>query len=105
MSGGKSRGKYSNTNNGFNPYAGEGPNGSEPEGDSYSSESPLTEERWSPGSVGTMHRNSDVDSSTFSQHHTLGPRHNQSSPGDHSHDGATSKNIGAWTNWAQVGTS
>lgn len=40
------------------------------------------------------HSNSDVDSSTTSQHHTLGIAHNQASPGDHLHDGKSSKLIG-----------
>lgn len=44
----------------------------------------------SPERVIEIHETSDVDSSTLSQHHTLGPRHNQASPGDHSHNGATS---------------
>lgn len=40
------------------------------------------------------HTNSDVDTSVVSQHHTLGIGHNQSSPGDHKHDGKASKRIG-----------
>lgn len=40
------------------------------------------------------HTNSDVDSSVTAQHHTLGILHNQSSPGDHKHDGKSSKRIG-----------
>lgn len=41
-----------------------------------------------------QHRQSDVDSSQRAQHHTLGPRRNQAAPGDHIHDGMTSKKIG-----------
>ncbi len=41
------------------------------------------------------HSNSDVDSSVTSQHHTLGVQHNQASPGDHTHNGKSSKKIGA----------
>lgn len=33
------------------------------------------------------HYESDVDSSTIAKHHTLGPRRNQASPGNHSHTG------------------
>lgn len=40
------------------------------------------------------HSRSDVDSGPRSLHHTLGPKHNQASPGDHIHDGITSKKIG-----------
>lgn len=40
------------------------------------------------------HSNSDVDASVTAQHHTLGILHNQSSPGDHKHDGKSSKKIG-----------
>lgn len=41
-----------------------------------------------------QHRQSDVDSNPRAQHHTLGPRRNQASPGNHIHDGATSPKIG-----------
>lgn len=49
-----------------------------------------------PGSaaINKLHSNSDVDGSTTAQHHTLGTGHNQSSPGDHKHDGKSSKKIG-----------
>lgn len=40
------------------------------------------------------HTNSDVDSAITSQHHTLGVQHNQASPGDHLHDGKSSKLLG-----------
>lgn len=36
------------------------------------------------------HKNSDVDNSETSQHHTLGPESYQASPGDHTHDGGNS---------------
>ncbi len=39
------------------------------------------------------HRSSDVDSSILAQHHTLGVGPNQSSPGNHTHDGVNSKFI------------
>ena len=43
--------------------------------------------------VKDFHLNSDVDQSFISQHHTLGPLTNQASPGDHIHDGSTSKRL------------
>lgn len=39
------------------------------------------------------HAKSDLDAAQYSQHHTLGTNHNQASPGDHSHDGYTSRKI------------
>ncbi len=53
-----------------------------------------------PVAVQRFHANSDVDSSNVAQHHTLGIQHNQASPGDHSHDGKTSKKIGKGFNLA-----
>ena len=47
----------------------------------------------SAGEVNDFHSNSDVDKSTLAQHHTLGPQPNQASPGDHAHDGRTSKKL------------
>jgi len=49
----------------------------------------------SPQSVTNFHQRSDVDSSQQSQHHTLGSRRNQSSPGNHTHDGGSSQKIPA----------
>ena len=46
-----------------------------------------------------IHRFSDVDSSWRAQHHTLGPGKNQASPGDHTHDGITSRAINAGGEW------
>lgn len=46
-----------------------------------------------PEEVNRFHEHSDVDSSTLAQHHTLGPKPNQASPGDHKHDGVTSKKL------------
>jgi hypothetical protein len=43
--------------------------------------------------VNSFHLNSDVDKSVNSQHHTLGVSPTQASPGDHVHDGRTSKRI------------
>lgn len=44
-----------------------------------------------PSDVANFHRQSDVNSSTLAQHHTLGIASNQASPGDHAHDGKNSK--------------
>lgn len=44
--------------------------------------------------VNKFHSNSDSDSAVTAQHHTLGIQHNQGSPGDHKHDGHSSKLIG-----------
>jgi len=48
--------------------------------------------------VNKFHNNSDSDSAITAQHHTLGIDHNQSSPGDHKHDGHSSKRIGKGLN-------
>jgi hypothetical protein len=50
--------------------------------------------REAPQESRRAHSRSDVDSGPRSLHHTLGPKHNQASPGDHIHDGITSKKIG-----------
>lgn len=47
-----------------------------------------------PREVALIHNRSDVDSSTLSQHHTLGIKHTQAAAGDHVHDGASSRKIG-----------
>lgn len=47
-----------------------------------------------PTEVKKAHANSDLDSSVSAQHHTLGIQHNQASPGDHTHNGKSSKRIG-----------
>lgn len=41
-----------------------------------------------------LHTRSDVDAHPYAQHHTLGTSRNQASPGDHIHDGGSSKLIG-----------
>jgi hypothetical protein len=40
------------------------------------------------------HAKSDVDSGQFAQHHTLGSKRNQASPGDHTHTGKDSRLLG-----------
>lgn len=46
-----------------------------------------------PEEVARAHARSDVDSSQTAQHHTLGVRHDQASPGDHKHEGQGSRMI------------
>jgi len=46
-----------------------------------------------PEEVARFHARSDVDSSQTAQHHTLGVRHDQASPGDHKHEGQGSRLI------------
>lgn len=48
--------------------------------------------------VNRAHTNSDVDSAVTAQHHTTGIGHNQASPGDHTHNGKSSKKIGKGLN-------
>jgi len=43
--------------------------------------------------VNSFHLSSDVDKSAISQHHTLGIQGTQASPGDHNHDGKSSRKI------------
>ena len=43
--------------------------------------------------VKSLHQNSDVNESPIAQHHTLGSLPNQAAPGDHTHDGSTSKKL------------
>jgi hypothetical protein len=43
--------------------------------------------------VKDFHIDSDVDENPLAHHHTLGPLAGQASPGDHVHDGKTSKKI------------
>lgn len=45
----------------------------------------------SPDIVRLFHRNADTDVRVESIHHTLGPNPAQGSPGDHDHDGGSSK--------------
>jgi hypothetical protein len=43
--------------------------------------------------VNSFHLSSDFDKSAISQHHTLGIQATQASPGDHNHDGKSSRKI------------
>lgn len=52
----------------------------------------------SPQEVTLLHLRSDVDAARYAQHHTLGHKHNQSAPGDHIHDGSSSKKVGDGAN-------
>lgn len=49
-----------------------------------------------PEEVNEFHRYSDVDNGPDSQHHTLGIDPNQSSPGDHTHNGRTSRTLSGY---------
>lgn len=59
----------------------------------------------SSAAVNKLHANSDVDSAVTGQHHTLGIQHNQASPGDHKHDGKSSRRIGTGINPAFPSTA
>lgn len=68
--------------------------------------------RQDPRSVDQGHQNSDLNSSIYAQHHTLGPNPNQSSPGNHNHDGSSSKQLDLsvidlipWIAWAPAVTN
>jgi hypothetical protein len=52
----------------------------------------------SPSVVAEFHANCDADGSQTAQHHTLGIKNGQASPGDHVHDGKSSKRIGSGIN-------
>lgn len=43
--------------------------------------------------VEKYHTNDDTDGSSTAHHHSLGPKRTQASPGDHTHDGSTSKQL------------
>lgn len=47
----------------------------------------------SPADSRKYHSRADTDSGPNSFHHTLGPKRNQASPGNHNHDGTTSKKL------------
>ena len=47
-----------------------------------------------PVEVNRLHSQSDRDRSPTAQHHTLGISRNQASPGDHIHDGKSSRLVG-----------
>lgn len=52
-------------------------------------------EQTSYDEVKRLHNSSDIDESPRAQHHTLGILPNQASPGDHNHDGTTSRKLKA----------
>lgn len=54
---------------------------------------PVTKDSPSPREVAALHARSDLDSSQQAQHHTLGIKHDQASPGDHKHDGKSSRKL------------
>ena len=78
------------------PVSGDKPNASRYGERTRDSNEPKPEkENPSPSSrvVEQFHRNADTDVRRESIHHTLGPTQGQSSPGDHNHDGGTSRQI------------
>lgn len=55
------------------------------------------ESKWSgnsPQDSRKLHDRADTDTGPRSLHHTLGSGRNQASPGDHIHDGTTSRKLG-----------
>lgn len=54
---------------------------------------PATNQAPLPEVVLNFHTRADTDSSAQALHHTLGIRNGQSSPGDHKHDGLSSKRL------------
>ena len=46
-------------------------------------------------SVDEFHQQSDADTRSEAQHHTLGPKQDQAAPGNHAHDGGTSASLWA----------
>jgi hypothetical protein len=57
-----------------------------------------------PEEVNKFHTRDDVDTGAFAHHHTLGFRRDQASPGDHSHDGRTSKKLGNGLGYVVTGS-
>jgi hypothetical protein len=62
---------------------------------------PIKNERGSvnptPAEVKAFHDRSDRDSGIAAEHHTLGSKRGQSSPGDHIHDGKGCRKLGGQT--------
>ena len=48
----------------------------------------------SPREAARVHERDDIDSGPLAHHHTLGISRNQASPGDHVHDGVSSRKLG-----------
>lgn len=57
-----------------------------------------------PREVNLFHARSDVDSKQTAQHHTIGLNHNQTSAGDHNHDGQSSRKLGHGLNLTLTGS-
>ena len=58
-----------------------------------SQKKPVTKTTPAPDEVQNFHARSDIDSSQLAQHHSLGIKHDQASPGDHKHDGKNSRKL------------
>jgi len=80
------------------------PNSSNEEANPFGASFANFSEKHPPKEVGEFHKWSDLDSSPFSQHHTLGIGHNKASPGDHTHDGINSKGF-SWTQFTNNGNA
>lgn len=77
------------------------PNNASPVGLNNSSGNYLNSDKdyskWSqlgPSEINQLHSRDDKDISDEAHHHSLGYGHNQSSPGDHTHDGSRSRKLG-----------
>lgn len=67
-------------------------------GSNYKAQFETAESGVDAKTVNDFHRKSDVDSSQEAQHHTLGVKQDQASPGGHKHDGTNSLKILTGTN-------
>lgn len=77
-----------------------GSSGKNPEGKRDFANEPLT-----PDEVNAVHRYSDKDNNTESQHHSLGRAPEQASPGDHTHDGKESAVLTRYLNTSDAAPS
>lgn len=78
---------------GTNPQVGEN-NVTDKFGQKYNADA--DDSKWSgqsPADSRKYHSRADTDTGPNSFHHTLGPKRNQASPGNHTHDGTTSKKL------------
>lgn len=56
-------------------------------------------------SVNAFHHRDDLDSGPTAHHHTIGLGRNQAPPGDHVHDGISSRKIGSGLNLSVSGST
>lgn len=57
-----------------------------------------------PKEVNFFHTRADTDTGAGAIHHTLGIGHNQGSPGDHVHDGKSSRKVGVGLSLTATGS-